>query len=91
MLAIKPRTIEVIYNRGRAYQELGDEINATVDFEKVLKLNPDHVQGHLSLGNIDYNNGDYEGAYYQYNSVVKKYRQNSEGLMYRGLASFKLG
>ena len=34
VLAIKPRIIEVIYNRGRAYQELGDEINATVDFEK---------------------------------------------------------
>ena len=38
-----------------------------------------------------FNNGDYEGAYYQYNTVVKKYRQNNEGLMYRGMANFKLG
>ena len=91
ILAIKPRSLEVLYNRGRAYQELGDIIKATIDFEKVLKLNNDHVQAHLSLGNIDFLNEDYEGAYYQFNAVVKKYKQNSDGLMYRGKANFKLG
>ena len=91
VLNIKPRAIEVLYNRGRAYQELNQEENAIADFEKVLKLNPDHVQAHLSMGNIEFKNGDYENALFQFNKVVKKFNQNSDAVMYRGKANFRLG
>jgi len=57
----------------------------------VLALEPDHVPAHLSLGNIEFKKGDYEGAYFEFDKVVKKYKQNSDGLMYRGKANFKLG
>ena len=91
VIKIKPRSIEVIYNRGRAFQELDREAEAIADFEQVLKLNPDHVQARLSLGNIDFKLGDYERAYYQFNKVVEKFNQNSDAFMYRGKASFRLG
>ena len=91
VIKIKPRAIEEIYNRGRAYQELAMEAEAIADFEQVLKLNPDHVQARLSLGNIDFQNGDYENAYYQFNKIVEKFNQNSDALMYRGKANFRLG
>lgn len=91
ILDIRPRSLGVLYNRGRSFQELGEENKAILDFEKVLKLDNDHVQAHLSLGNIDFQNEDYEGAYYQFNLIVKKFSQNSDGLMFRGKANFKLG
>ena len=62
-LDIKPRNIKTLYNRGRAFEELGQFDPALEDYEKVLKLDPDHSRAHLSIGNIYFRNEDYQQAY----------------------------
>jgi tetratricopeptide (TPR) repeat protein len=90
-LNIKPRNIKTLYNRGRAHEELGEHDLAMADYEKVLKLDDDHIKARLSIGNIHFRNEDYEKAYYQFDLVVTKHRQSDVALMYRGKANQKLG
>ena len=44
-LNIYPRNIKTLYNRARTYQKLDNDRMARQDLEKVLKLDPDHLQG----------------------------------------------
>ncbi|WP_236252885.1 tetratricopeptide repeat protein [Echinicola sp. 20G] len=51
-LASKPKNVETLYRRGRAYEELGDLENAKKDFEAGYKINPKNVKLLLALSNL---------------------------------------
>ncbi len=73
-LQLKPSDETVLYNRGRAYEELENYEKALKDFERVLKLNPTNQNALLSYGKHFYREQDYKNAAFQFE---KAYKQNS--------------
>lgn len=58
-LATKPKDIKSIYNRGRAYEELGDIESAKKDFIRVLDLDNENLNANLSMAQYWYNKKDF--------------------------------
>lgn len=58
-LATKPKDIKSIYNRGRAYEEIGQIENAKNDFIRVLDIDNKNVKANLSMAQYWYNKKDY--------------------------------
>lgn len=61
-LTTKPKDIKSIYNRGRAYEELGDIESARKDFIRVLDLDNKNLNANLSMAQYWYNKKDYNKA-----------------------------
>ncbi len=70
-LQLKPSNIKSIYNRGRAYEELGEYNAAVMDFKKVIDIDPNHVQARLSVASDLYRNKLYKDAIYQCDLVLE--------------------
>ena len=51
-LSSQPKNVKALYNRGRAYEELGDFASAEKDFKAALALDSKNHQILLSLSNI---------------------------------------
>lgn len=58
----KPSDVKMIYNRGRAYQEMGKLLEAQADFEAALNLDPTNFQVLLSLAAIQLEQKNYASA-----------------------------
>ena len=56
---------EAIAMVGYAQHRLGDEPAAVETLRKALQLDPEHSEARIYLGNILYDQGEYEGALYQ--------------------------
>lgn len=91
-LATEPRDIKTIYNRGRAYEELGQYDLALQDFKKVIKEDPLNVNAHLSI-TVDYYNRlkDYENTIFFAEKVLKLDETNANAFTLMGKAQQKLG
>ncbi len=61
-LEFDQNNVKVIYNRGRAYEEMGDNVNAVKDFEAALKIEPNNFQALLSLANLKHKEKKYNAA-----------------------------
>ena len=61
-LVNNPSDVNVIYNRGRAYQEMGKLLEAQADFETALNLDPSNFQVLLSLAAIQLEQKSYASA-----------------------------
>ena len=71
LLENDPANTSFLYNRGRSYEELGIMKNATADFNKIVKIDPKHVNALLSLSKISYEKGDYSKAALHASAVLK--------------------
>lgn len=70
-LEMQPADKIAIYNRGRAYEELGEYDEALKDFKKVIKMDPNNVNAHLSYGKYYFRDKDYENAAFQFEKAFK--------------------
>lgn len=61
-LSTNPKDIKSIYNRGRAYEELGEIESARKDFIRVLDLDNKNLNANLSMAQYWYNKRDYNKA-----------------------------
>lgn len=61
-LKLKPTDVTLLYNRGRAYQEMGDLTKARVDFESALAYDSKNFQVLLSLATIQLEEKNYASA-----------------------------
>lgn len=61
-LKTKPTDVKMLYNRGRAYQEMGDFSKAQADFENALSQDPNNFQVLLSLANVQIQQKNYAPA-----------------------------
>lgn len=59
-----PESAEAISCVGYAQHRLGEDEAAVTTLRAALKLDPDHVEARVYLGNILYDRGDYEAALY---------------------------
>jgi Flp pilus assembly protein TadD len=59
-----PDNAEAVSCVGYAEHRMGDDDGAIATLRKALRLDPDHVEARIYLGNILYDRGDYEAALY---------------------------
>lgn len=59
-----PDSAEAVSCVGYAQHRLGDDEAAAATLRSALRLDPDHVEARIYLGNILYDRGDYEAALY---------------------------
>ncbi len=90
-LATKPKDIKSLYNRGRAYEELGQLENARKDFIKVLDIDVENINANLSMGKYWYNKNDYNRAINFFDKVVKVDGRVSEAYLLRGRSYHQSG
>ena len=91
-LRMQPRDIKSIYNRGRAYEELGQHEEALVDFRRVIKEDPLNVNGHLSIANdYYYRLKDYENTIFFAEKTLSLDEGNALAHTLKGKGHQKLG
>jgi tetratricopeptide (TPR) repeat protein len=61
-LKLKPTDVTLLYNRGRAYQEMGELNKARVDFESALAYDSKNFQVLLSLAAVQLEEKNYASA-----------------------------
>jgi len=91
-LRLHPEHTKTLYNRGRAYEEVGDDEKALADFNSVLKKDFTHVQANISVA-MDYyfRKKDYHKAITFLNTAINYSPQNAVAFTLRGKAYQKLG
>lgn len=90
-LTTKPRDIKSIYNRGRAYEELGQIERAKADFIKVLDIDVDNVNANLSMGKYWYNKNDFKQAINYFDKVIKVDSNEESAYLLKGRSLHKTG
>ena len=61
-LKFKPTDVKMLYNRGRAFQEMGNLADAKTDFEAALDQDPNNFQVLLSLSALQLEEKNYASA-----------------------------
>ncbi len=61
-LKFKPTDVKMLYNRGRAYQEMGNFSDARTDFESALSQEPKNSPVLLSLASLQLQEKNYSSA-----------------------------
>lgn len=61
-LNLKPTNVILLYNRGRAFQEMGELNKARVDFQSALAYDPNNFQILLSLSAVQLEEKNYASA-----------------------------
>ena len=90
-LVLNPTDLKSLYNRGRAYQEVGKDDKAIEDFNRVIKEDPLNVNALLSIANdYYYRIHDYENAIF-YSDKVLKISPNAMAFTLRGQSFQRLG
>lgn len=91
-LRLNPKDVKSLYNRGRAYQELGQTDKALEDFNQVIKEDPNNTNAYLSLANdYYYRLKDFDNAIFYADRVLKIDAQNEVAFTLKGKAYQKLG
>ena len=90
-LRLNPSDVKTLYNRGRAYQELGKNEKALEDFQRVIKEDPVNVNALLSVANDYFTRvRDYENAIFYAEKVLKE-NPNAIAFTLKGKSYQKMG
>jgi len=91
-LELKPKHVKSLYNRGRAYEELGQFDQAMKDFKFVLKEDPNNVNALMSIGkDAFYRKSDFESSIYYFEKALKRDADNAVALTFKGKSHQRLG
>lgn len=73
-LKTKPKDVEALYSRGRAYEEVGDLAKAKKDFEAGFKQDDKNLKLLLALSNLYQKEGNHERSllYAEYATAVDR-------------------
>lgn len=80
----------VFYDRGNAYQAVGELALAERDFATVIELRPGSVAGFLSRGRLRYINQRYWAAHRDFSRALSINPGNSYGRLWQRLAHMRL-
>lgn len=83
--------LNLIYNRGRSYEEMGDLNLATNDYNYILDKEPTHLNANLSLAKLAYENKDYAKCLLLSEKAVKEHETSAQGHFLIGRAKHQLG
>lgn len=86
-----PRNIGAIYNRGRAYEELGQTDLAEVDFLNVISLDEKNMNAYLSLAKLYYQQEKYSKALVYTEKALEINENSADGYFLNARAQHQLG
>lgn len=90
-LELYPHDIKTRYNRGRCFDELGQNEKAEHDYLQVLDRDPNNVKALLSLSQNYYNEGNYEYTINLCTSATLIDKQNHLAHYFKARALHKIG
>ncbi len=90
-LKLRPRDAEAYYNRGVAYDNLGQYKNAIKDYNQAISLNPDFAEAYSNRGTINNTTGKYQRAIEDFSEAIRLNPDDAEAFLGRGFAYDKLG
>lgn len=76
---------------GLAYGLNGRIDKERASYDQALRIDPNHLQALLNLGNLDLRSGKYTAALHEYDRLLKRLPRNGSGLYNRALALRFLG
>ena len=88
---LNPTSVKSIYNRGRAYEELGQYDRAFRDWSKVRELDKKNTNALLSLSTHYYRNERYDQAAYQADLAIEINPQLADAHFWKGRALHQQG
>lgn len=90
-LQTKPRNAEILYNRGRAYEELGKLDSALLDYKQVIDNNPSHANALISAANVYLKKSDNDNALYYSQMAIDNTDGNAMAYFMQGRAHHNKG
>jgi len=90
-LSTNPDHAKTLYNRGRAYEELGKVELATKDFQQILKSDPKYLNAYLSLAKLAYNKENYTQVIHFTNKALEVNENSSQAHFLTARATHQLG
>jgi tetratricopeptide (TPR) repeat protein len=90
-LKLKPTHVKSIYNRGRAYEELGQFDKAYTDYQAALELDKKNTSAMLSIATHNYRMADYEVAAYMAQRALDENPQLPKAYFWLGRSNHQLG
>lgn len=90
-LSTNPEHPKTLYNRGRAYEEIGETEKASKDFEKIIELDPYNINAFLSLAKLSYNEHNYNQVLHYSNKALELNENSAQANFLAARASHQLG
>ncbi len=78
-------------NRGFAYSEAGQFLQAQQDFRKAIALNPDYVEGYFNIGVTNFKQNRFAEALEDYNKAIEVNPNYSSAYLNRGVIFMRTG
>ena len=70
-IELAPDSADAYYNRGDAYDEIGEYGKAIADYNRAIELDPNHTSAHYNRGCAYGEIGEYDKAILDYNKVIE--------------------
>lgn len=90
-IKLEPSNADGYFNRGDAYDEMGEYGKAIGDYSKAIQLNPNYADAYCNRGCAYGEIGDYDKAIADYNKAIELDPNNALAYYNRGLAYHEEG
>lgn len=90
-IKLEPNNAETYYNRGVAYDNLGQYKQAVKDYHQAILFKPDYAEAFYNRGTVNNTIGQYQRAIEDFNEAIRFNPQDAEAYLGRGFAFDKLG
>lgn len=90
-LRVKPNSKEVIYNKGKFYQDMQNHEAALATYNQLLQLDPAHKYAHFNIGVIQLEQKAYEEALKHFDTAIQIDPQYKEAFYGRGVTYEAMG
>lgn len=90
-LITNPDHTKTLYNRGRAYEELGRIDNAKADFNKIIDVDPKYINAYLGLAKLSYNENNYNRVLHFTGKALELNNNSAQAHFLSARASHQLG
>jgi len=90
-LTSNPANVKILYNRGRAYEELKEYAKAEEDFRAVLKLDEKNASAYVSMSKIHYEQNKFENAILYGEKAIKLNSSSPQAYFFTARAKHQLG
>lgn len=90
-LKTNPEHTKTLYNRGRAYEEVGEADLALRDFEQIVDLDPKNINAYLSLAKLSYNSQSFNKVLLYANKALELNEGSAQGNFLAARGAHQLG
>jgi len=88
---LQPENAEIYYNRGVAYDNLGQYQPAIKNYNQAIRLKPDYAEAYYNRGTIYNELSQYQQAISDFNQAISLKSTDAEAYHNRGFAHDRLG